>query len=105
MDEHTKTELDKHVGAGVIEPDTSVWVPRVVLAPKKNVALRLCVDYRLPDTRTLSNSYPLARIEDNINFLGVAAVFSTLDFSFGYWKGPVVERDDDETALTTQLGT
>lgn len=44
-------------------------------------------------------------MEDGIDRLGEAAVFSTLDANCGYWKIPVVAEDRDKTCFTTNIGT
>ena len=44
-------------------------------------------------------------MDDCIDWLGDAAVFTTLDFNSGYWKILVAPEDRDKTTFTTQMGT
>ena len=86
-------EVTKMINAGVIEPLTSEWASPVVLVPKKDGTSRHCVDYRRLNTETLANAYPLPYMEDCIDSLGNARVFSTLDCNYGYWQVPVAKED------------
>lgn len=81
-----KAEIDNEFEAVVIEANTSEWASLAVLVPKKDGSLRFYVDYRRVNTLTLSDAYPLSRMEDCIDSLGDTTVFSTLNCSFGYWQ-------------------
>ena len=41
-----RAEINKQLAAGIIEPDISKWSAPVLFAPKGNVKLRFCIDYR-----------------------------------------------------------
>jgi hypothetical protein len=65
--------------AGVIEPATSEWASPVVLVPKPDGSMGFCLDYRMFKAVTVRDSYPLPRMDDFIDYLGDASVFSTLE--------------------------
>ena len=44
-------------------------------------------------------------MDDCIDSLGDAAVFTTLDCNSGYWQIPVAPEDRDKTTVTTNMGT
>lgn len=90
---------------GVIEPATSEWASPVVLVPKKDGSLRFFVDYRRLNTKTLTDAYPLPRMDDCIDSLGDARIFTTLECNSSYWQIPVAASDHDKTTFTTYLGT
>ena len=89
---------------GVIEPSQSAWALPVVLVPKSDGSLRFCVDYRRLNALTIRDSYPLPRMDDCIDSLGSATIFSTLDCNAGYWQLPVAERDRQKTAFVCHSG-
>ena len=84
---------------GVIEPTQSPWASPVVFAPKKDGTLRFCVDYRRLNTMTIRDHYPIPKIDDCIDSLGEATIFTTLDCNSGYWQTPIAAEDRDKTAL------
>ena len=100
-----KTQIETMLDAEVIEPANSEWASPVVLAPKKDGTLRFCVDYRKLNAKTIADAYPLPRMDDCIDSLGDATIFSTLDCNSGYWQIPVASEDRDKTTFTTFLGT
>jgi hypothetical protein len=69
---------------GVIEPSTSEWAAPIVLIPKPDGSLRFCIDYRKLNEVTLRDSYPLPRMDDCLDSLGSATIFTTLDGNSGY---------------------
>ena len=85
-------QIQEQLDAGVIEPCTSEWASPIVFVPKKDGTLRFCVDYRKLNTKTLADAYPLPRMDDCLDSLGDAAVFSTLDCNSGYWQVPCPTR-------------
>ena len=69
--EHQRKEIDRMIQAGVIEPATSEWASPVVLVPKKDNTLWFCVVYRKLNTVTQRDAYPLPRMDECIDSLGV----------------------------------
>ena len=99
-----RQEVDRMLKAGVIEPATSEWASPVVLITKKDGSIRFCVDYRKLNALTVKDSYPLPRMDECLDSLGDATIFSTLDCNSGYWQIPIEERDRDKTAFVTHCG-
>ena len=99
-----KKELLEMERNGIIEPSTSEWASPIVLVPKKDGSLRLCVDYRRLNSVSETDAYPMPRIDDMIDRLGGARYLSTLDLSRGYWQVPVEQNSRSLTAFTTPFG-
>lgn len=91
------TEIDGLLSAGVIRKSTSPWCSPVVLVPKKDGGLRMCVDYRKINACTVPDRHPIPRIDDLLMGFNGARVFSTLDLSSGYWQ---IRMDPDHAPLT-----
>ena len=97
-------EVSKMLTAGVIEPATTDWASPVILVAKTDGTLRFCVYYRKLNALTVKDSYPLPRIDEYLETLGDAAIFSTLDCNSGYWQIPVAKADRDKTTFTCHEG-
>ena len=76
-----RKEIDEMQAAGVIEPSNSQWAAPMVLVDKKDGTMRMCVDYRRLNAASLSDAYPMPRVEDLIDGLGRAKFITTLDLS------------------------
>ena len=72
---------------------------------RKTVPRRFCVDYRRLHAKTVADAYPLPRIDDCLDSLGDAQMFTTLDRNAGYWQVSVAPEDRDKTRFTSYLGT
>lgn len=99
--ERQVTELLKK---GYIEPSQSPWGAPVLFVPKKDGGLGMCIDYRALNKLTVKNRYPLPRIEDLLEQLQGAKVFSGLDLASGYWQIRIDDEDVPKTAFRTHLG-
>ena len=70
---------------------------------KKDGSMRLCIDYRELNKRTVKNKYPLPRIEDMFDKLREVTILSKIDFRLGYHKIKIKERDTPRTAFSTRI--
>ena len=89
---------------GIIEESSSDWASPIVLVPKKDKSLRLCVDYRRLNAVSKVEAYPMPHIDELIDQLGRAKYISTIDLTRGYRQVPVAEEDRPKTAFVTPSG-
>ena len=97
--------MERQLKEGVIEPAQSEWASPVVSAPKGDGTLRFCVDYRRLNEATLKDSYPILQMDECIDSLGDAKIFSTQDCNAGYWQILLREEDREKTTFTCHAGT
>lgn len=82
----------------------SPYAAPVVCVRKKDGSLRLCIDYRLLNQKTVPDRHPLPRIQDLIDTLGGFNLFSILDQGKAYHQGFIAEGSRHMTAFITPWG-
>jgi len=97
-------EVERMLRMGAIEPAQSAWDSPVVLVPKPDGTLRFCVDYRKLNAVTVRDTYPLPRMDECIDSLRDANIFTTLDCNSGYWQVPVSPGDRDKATFVCHSG-
>ena len=71
---------------------------------KKDGKLQLYVDYRLLNSKTLKDAYPLSRIDEALDVLKGAEYFCSLDLAHGFNQMPMRESDIEKTAFKPGTG-
>ena len=101
-----RAEVDMMLAAGVIRPSSSPWSSPVVMVRKKDGSWRFCVDYRRLNDVTVSDRYPLPRIDDILDRVGEQAptIFSAMDCASGFFQIAVHPDDIPKTAFSTPFG-
>ncbi|XP_035539641.1 uncharacterized protein LOC118344015, partial [Juglans regia] len=74
-----KVQIEELLVKGFIRPSSSSWGALVLFVKKKDETLRMCIDYRELNKVTVKNKYPLPRIDDMLDQLQGAAIFSKID--------------------------
>lgn len=88
---------------GVIELAVSEWTGYVVFASEKDGNLGLCVSCRRLGTMAVRDIYPLSRMEEWIDPLKCAVIFSTADCRNGYWLNEISDADRNKTTSLDQF--
>ena len=103
MDE-LKKQLTQLLDTGAIRPSTSPYAAPVLFVHKKDGTMRMCIDYRALNKITIKNRFPLPRIDELLNCLHGAKVFSKIDLKSAYHQIRIAEQDVPKTAFRTRYG-
>lgn len=99
-----KKQLQELIDKDFIRPSASPYASPVLFVKKKNGKLRMCIDYRAVNKITIRNNYPLPKIDELLDRLYGAKVFSKFDLSSGYYQVKVADEDIEKTAFATKYG-
>ena len=96
--------LQEQLASGAIQPSSSAWSSPLVLVRKKKGDVRVCIDYRKLNERTVKDAYPLPRIDMCLDCLASSKIYSTIDLQSAYMQLELAEEDRHKTAFITKHG-
>lgn len=65
-----KAELEEMISSGIIEPAASKWGAPIVPVKKRDGSLLICVDYQRLNQISVSDAYPMPRVDDLVDQVG-----------------------------------
>ena len=98
--EEVRKHLQEVLDIGAICRSTSPWASPVVLVCKKDGSLPFFIDLRKLNNQTIKDAQSLPRIEDSLDCLDGATIFTSLDLQSGYWQVEMTEASKPLMAFT-----
>ena len=101
-----KEKLLSMVNQKVISPvnDPTDWCSGMVIAPKRNGDVRICVDLTPLNKAVKREVHPMASVDENLAKLKDSKVFTKLDANSGFWQIPLDEESRLLTTFVTPFG-
>lgn len=96
-----KDNLHDLIAQGWMKKSNSPYASAVVCVRKKCGGLRLCIDYRDLNRKTIPDRQPIPRVQDIMDGLGGNSWFSLLDQGKAYHQGFMAEQSRHLTAFVT----
>ena len=102
----TERELERMERMGVIErvEEYREWCAGMVVAPKTNGDVRICVDLSELNKSVKRETFPLPRVEDTLAMLEGSKVFSKMDANSGFWQVGLSRESRKLTTFLTPFG-
>ena len=99
-----KEAIEKLIRQGVIRKSKSPWASPLMFVEKSDGTLRPVIYFRALNEVTCRDAFPIPRIQDCLDAVSGATLFSTLDLTSGYHQVPVREEDIPKTAFICKYG-
>ena len=101
-----KDELDRMEAMGVISKveTPTPWCAGMVVVPKKDGKVRICVDLKPLNASVKRETHPLPKVDDTLAQLSGAKIFSKLDANSGFWQIPLAKQSRHLTTFITPFG-
>ena len=95
-----EVELNSMEELGVIKKvtDPTDWCAAIVVVPKPNGSVRICVDMKPLNESVRHSHHQLPTVDETLGRLGGATIFTKLGTNSGFWQIPL---DPDSQLLTT----
>lgn len=107
---HLRERVEKKIAEleqlDVIEKATgpTPWISPVVVVPKSNMDIRLCVDMRQANTAIVRERHPIPTVDEVLHDLNQSKIFSKLDIKWAFHQLELSEESRSITTFVTHKG-
>jgi hypothetical protein len=100
--EEMEKQIQQLLELGYIQPSLSPFGAPVLFVKKpRSTKLRMCIDHRAINCLTRRVAFPLPRIDEMLDHLTGAKVFSLIDLRQAYHQAKLLDSDVPKTAFRT----
>ncbi|GFV12620.1 retrovirus-related Pol polyprotein from transposon opus [Trichonephila clavipes] len=99
-----EAQVNQWVENGIVKPCSSPYASQVVVVKKKDGKSRVCIDYRRLNCKLIKDNYILPLIDDILDSLQNAKIFTTLDLKNGFFQVAVNESSRKFASFVTHNG-
>ena len=100
----TQSEIMKLKKAGAIRKSHSAWAANCVVVMKKDGTARVCQDFRVLNSSTISHSGGLGNIGSIFDGMRGSTCFTSIDLASGFTQLEIAEEDKHKTAFRDAHG-
>ncbi len=80
------------------------WVNPVVIVPKANAEIRMCLDMRQANAAIIRGRFPIPTVDELLQGMNGSAIFSKLDLKWGYHQLELTPESRDITTFAVHNG-
>ena len=99
LKEPVKQQLNILERDGIITSSDTKYRAPIIPVIKKNGGIRIAIDYRSLNKKTLPKRFPIPHPDDLIEKVKKSSIFSVIDLKQGYYHIPTKEDDRHKTAF------
>ncbi len=95
-----KQDINKLLAVGFIESiEEATWLSPIVVVPKKNGKLKICIDFKKLNAATKKDPYSLPFTNEVLNIVAGYEAYSFLDGYSGYHQISIIPEDIYKTTF------